>query len=87
MTSEASAEYMAEMRSILNKAKVGWQGGGGVGKVDVGGGGTIAMFLARYNLDIVDMGPGMWNMHAPWEIVSKADIYSAYQAYKAFYSG
>ena len=84
MTSEASAEYMQKLREVLNKNKVVWQTGG-LGKVDQGGGGTIAMFLAKRNLDVVDMGVGVLNMHAPMEIVSKADTYQAYKAYKAFF--
>ena len=83
MTSEATAEYMAYIRNIYNKAGVNWQTGG-MGKVDVGGGGTIAMFLARHNIDIVDSGPAILSMHAPFEIASKADLYSTYLAYKAF---
>lgn len=83
-TSEASAEYIAHIRNILNSAKVFWQVGG-FSKVDAGGGGTIAMYLARLNLDIIDMGVALLSMHAPFEIASKADIYSAYLAYKAFF--
>lgn len=85
-SSEASAEFVAELRNIFNKAGVNWQGGGGIGKVDIGMGGTVAMYLARYNMEICDVGPPMWNMHAPWEIVSKADIYSTYEAYSAFFN-
>ncbi len=83
-TSEATAEYMAFIRKFLNQNKVNWQTGG-MGKIDAGGGGTIAMFLAHYNVDVVDMGPALFSMHAPFEIASKADIYSAYLAYKAFF--
>lgn len=84
VTSEASAEYTREIRSILNKNKVIWQTAG-LGKVDEGGGGTIAMFMAKRNMDIIDMGIALFNMHAPMEISSKADTYSAYLAYKAFF--
>lgn len=83
-TSEATAEYTAFVRNFLNNSNIVWQTGG-MGKVDVGGGGTVAMFLARLNLDIVDMGVSLLSMHAPFEIASKADIYSAYLAYRAFY--
>ena len=83
-TSEATAEYVAYIRNIYNKAGVNWQTGG-LGKVDVGGGGTIAMFLARHNMDIIDSGPPILSMHAPFEIASKADLYSTYQAYQAFF--
>jgi len=82
--SEANAKYTQEIRSILNKNKVIWQTAG-LGKVDEGGGGTIAMFMAKRNIDIIDMGIALFNMHAPMEISSKADVYSAYLAYKAFF--
>jgi aspartyl aminopeptidase len=81
---ETTAEYMAFIRKFLNEAGVCWQTGG-MGKVDMGGGSTIAKFLARYNMDIVDMGPALLSMHAPFEVASKADIYSTYLAYKAFF--
>jgi aspartyl aminopeptidase len=81
---ETTAEFMAFMRRALNGAGVRWQTGG-MGKVDMGGGSTIAKFLARYNMDIVDMGPALLSMHAPFEVASKADIYSTYLAYKAFF--
>ncbi len=85
-TSEASAEYVQKIRKILNGNKVIWQTAG-LGKVDEGGGGTIAMFMARRNIDIIDMGVALFNMHAPLEIASKADVYSSYLAYKAFFIG
>ena len=84
MTSEAHAEYVAWIRSILDKRDIPWQPGL-LGKVDVGGGGTIAMFIAERGILTVDLGPGVLALHAPCEITSKADIYSAYLAYKAFY--
>jgi aspartyl aminopeptidase len=84
-TSEASAEFASKIRKILNDNKVIWQTAG-LGKVDEGGGGTIAMFLARRNMDIIDMGVALFSMHAPMEIASKADIYCAYLAYKAFFN-
>lgn len=83
-TSEATAEYMAFIRNMLNTNKINWQTGG-LGKIDEGGGATIAVFFARHNIDVVDMGPALLSMHAPFEIASKADIYSAYLAYKAFF--
>ena len=83
-TSEATAEYTGWFRRVLNQEKVLWQTGG-LGKVDLGGGGTVAMFLARHNLDIIDAGPPLLSMHAPYEISSKADLWSCYQAYRAFY--
>jgi len=82
-TSEAPAEYVAEIRNIFNKNNVLWQTGG-LGKVDLGGGGTIAMFLARYNMDVIDAGPAILSMHSPFEVSSKIDVYACYEAYKAF---
>lgn len=85
-TSEASAEYVAELRSIFNKNKnIVYQLGGGLGKIDQGGGGTIAKYMANRDIDIVDMGVPLFNMHAPLEIASKADLYSAYLLYKEFF--
>jgi len=83
-TSEASAEYLQKIRTIFDNAGVVWQGAG-LGKIDEGGGGTIAMFMASRNIEIVDVSIALFNMHAPMEIASKADIYSAYLAYKAFF--
>lgn len=82
-SSEASAEFMADLRKIFNDAKVTWQTGE-LGKVDQGGGGTIALFLARYGMDVVDCGTGLLSMHAPWEVASKLDAYMTYKGYKAF---
>ncbi|MFC1613476.1 aminopeptidase [Patescibacteria group bacterium] len=83
-SSEASAEYVAKLRNILNKNKVIWQTAE-LGKVDEGGGGTIAMYLAKRNMEVIDAGVALFNMHAPLEIASKADIYSAYLGYLAFF--
>jgi aspartyl aminopeptidase len=82
-TNEATAEFLAEVRKIFNQNKVLWQIGG-LGKVDLGGGGTIAMFLARYNMDVVDAGPAILSMHSPFEISSKVDSYSCFEGYRAF---
>jgi len=82
-SSEASAEFMAVVRRIFNQAKVIWQPGE-LGRVDLGGGGTIAMFLAKYGIDVVDCGVGLLSMHAPWEVAAKLDAYMAYKGYKAF---
>jgi len=82
-TSEASAEYLAEIRKIFNQNKILWQIGS-LGKVDLGGGGTIAMFLARYNMDVVDAGPAILSMHSPLEISSKVDLYACFEGYRAF---
>lgn len=84
-TNEATAEFLAEMRRVFNENKILWQIGG-LGKVDLGGGGTIAMFLARYNMDVVDAGPALLSMHSPFEISSKVDLYSCFEGYKAFLS-
>ncbi|MCF7853418.1 MAG: aminopeptidase [Candidatus Pacebacteria bacterium] len=81
--SEASAEFMARIRSIFNAAGVAWQTGE-LGKVDVGGGGTIAMFLAKHGMDVLDAGVGLLSMHAPWEVAGKLDAYMTYKGYKAF---
>ncbi|MFH1187296.1 MAG: aminopeptidase [bacterium] len=81
--SEASAEFTGEVRKILNNNKIIWQTGG-MGKVDQGGGGTIALYLANRNVDVVDCGIPMFSIHAPMEIIGKGDLYSAYLAYGAF---
>ena len=81
--SDARAEFLAQLRATFAKHKVAWQIGG-LGKVDHGGGGTIAKFMARYGMDVVDMGTALLNMHAPWEIASKFDVYMTYRAYWAF---
>jgi len=86
-SSEASAEFLQKLRMIFGKDKnIVCQFSGGIGKVDQGGGGTIAKYLANRNIDVVDAGVALFNMHAPLEIASKADIYCAYLAYKAFYN-
>lgn len=80
---DASAEFMAQLRAIFNNAGVIWQSGE-LGKVDLGGGGTIAKYLAYFGLEVADCGPALLSMHAPLEISSKVDVYMAYRAYKAF---
>ena len=80
-TSDASAEYMGIIRSILERDNVKWQIGE-LGKVDIGGGGTIAKYVANMNVDVVDLGVPVLCMHAPFEVISKPDLY---MAYKAFY--
>jgi len=82
-SSEASAEFMAEIRRVFNENRVIWQTGE-LGKVDAGGGSTIAAFLAHYGMDVVDCGVGLLSMHAPWEVAGKLDIYMAYRGYQAF---
>ena len=83
-SNDARAEYLAELRKIFDDAGVLWQTGE-IGKVDQGGGGTIAFMLARYEMDVVDCGVGLLCMHAPWEVVGKLDVYMAYKGYRAFY--
>lgn len=83
-TSDAHAEFVGKVRRILNCAHVCWQTGE-MGKVDEGGGGTVAMFVANLNVDVVDLGVPVLSMHAPFEVVSKADVYSTYEACKVFF--
>ncbi len=85
-SSEAHAEYMALIRSLLNRKGIPWQTGE-LGKVDEGGGGTVAKYLAEYGMDIVDMGPPLLSMHSPFELSSKVDTYSTYLAYRTFMEG
>ncbi len=80
---DASAEYISYVRDIFTKAGICWQTGE-LGKVDLGGGGTVAMYLSNLGIETVDCGPAMLSMHAPQEISSKADLYWTYLAYKAF---
>jgi len=84
-TSDASAEFVAKIRKILNDADVAWQMAE-LGKVDQGGGGTVAQFIANLDVDTIDCGVPLLSMHAPYEISSKIDVYMAYKAYKAFYA-
>lgn len=82
---DANPEYVAELRRILDDARVHYQTAE-MGKVDQGGGGTIAYIMGNYTMNVIDAGVAVLNMHAPWEVVSKADVYEAYRAYKAFLS-
>ncbi len=84
-SSEATAEFMHEILTLFQNNKVPYQLAE-LGKVDEGGGGTIAKFFAKYGMDVVDMGPGIIGMHSPFELVSKMDVWSAYLAYKVFLS-
>ncbi|MEA1913093.1 MAG: aminopeptidase [candidate division WOR-3 bacterium] len=85
-SSDAHAEFVAEVRRLYNKAGVKWQIGE-LGKVDLGGGGTIAKFIAKFGLEVIDSGPPILAMHSPFEIASKGDLYHTYKAYKAFLEG
>ena len=82
-SNDASAEYMAEIRRIMDDNRVSFQTAE-LGKVDAGGGGTIAYILGNYNMQVIDSGVAVLNMHAPWEIISKADLYEAKRGYVAF---
>lgn len=82
-SNDASAEYMASMRRVMDEAGVAWQTAE-LGKVDQGGGGTIAYISANYGMNVIDSGIAILSMHAPWEVASKADIYEARKGYEAF---
>jgi len=82
-SNDANAEYIAHIRNILDDEGVHYQMAE-LGKVDIGGGGTIAYILALYGMDVIDCGVAVLNMHAPWEIVSKADVYETKRGYEAF---
>lgn len=83
-TSDASAEFMGKIRSILDSKKVVWQIGE-LGKVDAGGGGTVAKYIAQHDVDVVDLGVPVLSMHAPYEVISKLDLYMAYRAFYEFF--
>ena len=85
-SNDANAEYVAYLRRILGKHDVSFQTAE-LGRVDVGGGGTIAYILANYGMEVIDSGVAVLSMHAPWEVTSKADVYEAYRGYKAFLIG
>ena len=82
-SNDANPEYIAQLRHIMDENNVSFQTAE-LGKVDAGGGGTIAYILANYNMEVIDCGVPVLNMHSPWEIASKVDIYEAYQGYLAF---
>lgn len=82
-SNDANAEYIAEIRAMMDKHNVAFQTAE-LGKVDAGGGGTIAYIMALYGMDVIDSGVAVLNMHAPWEIISKADLYEAKKGYEAF---
>ena len=82
-SNDASAEYMARIRKIMDDGQISFQTAE-LGKVDQGGGGTIAYILGNYNMQVIDSGVAVLNMHAPWEIISKADLYEAKRCYEAF---
>lgn len=82
-SNDANAEYIADIRRVMDENGVSWQTAE-LGKVDQGGGGTIAFILANYGMEVIDSGVPLMNMHAPWEVASKADLYEAYMGYQAF---
>ncbi len=82
-TNDASAEYVGFIRKLFSDNGVIWQTAE-LGKVDAGGGGTVAMYIANHNIETVDLGVPVISMHAPYEVVSKADVYSTYEAFCAF---
>ena len=83
--SDARAEFVAEVRRIMDGAKVDWQMGE-LGRAEKGGGGTIAKFMARFGMDVIDFGTPLFNMHAPWELASRHDCYHTKKAYKAYFA-
>lgn len=82
--SEADAEFFAELRGIFNARGIPWQAAE-LGKVDLGGGGTVALFLAAYGMRVIDLGPALLSMHSPFELASAADLYATVEAYRAFF--
>lgn len=82
-SNDANAEYLAQIRRAMDAEDVGYQFAE-LGKVDAGGGGTIAYIMANYGMQVIDSGVAVLSMHAPWEVTSKADVYEAYRGYKAF---
>ncbi|MBR3300131.1 MAG: aminopeptidase, partial [Clostridia bacterium] len=85
-TSDASAEYVAEIRDLLDKNDIIWQSGE-LGKVDAGGGGTVAVYIANKGIDVVDLGVPVLSMHSPFETTAKLDIYMCYRAMYVFMQG
>ena len=82
-SNDANAEYLGKLRRIMDDNSVSWQTAE-LGKVDVGGGGTIAYICALYGMEVIDSGVAVLSMHAPEEIINKADLYEAVKAYAAF---
>lgn len=83
-TSDASAEYMGKIRRMLDEDNIIWQIGE-LGKVDAGGGGTVAKYIANLDVDVVDLGVPVLSMHAPYEVISKLDLYMAFKAFEKFF--
>ena len=83
-SNDASAEFVGYVRRVLDDAGVVWQTSE-LGKVDGGGGGTVAKFIAEKNVDVIDLGVPVISMHAPYEVVSKTDVYMTHKAIEAFF--
>jgi len=83
-TNDATAEYIGWLRGVLSHDDVVWQAGE-LGKVDCGGGGTVAKYVSMHNIDTIDLGVPVISMHAPWEVIAKVDLYETYRAARAFY--
>lgn len=84
--SEADAEFLGELRGLLNARGIPWQVAE-LGKVDLGGGGTVALFLAAYGMQVIDCGPALLSMHSPFELSSSVDLFATMEAYRAFFEG
>lgn len=84
-TNDAHAEYLAQLRTLLEENKISWQTGE-FGTIDLGGGGTIAKLMGRFGMDVIDCGPGILDMHSPCEVTSKADLYQCYRLFTTFLS-
>ena len=82
-SNDANPEFLWRMRKLFDDYGIVWQTGE-LGKVDIGGGGTVAQYIARYGMEVVDCGVAVLSMHSPFEVVSKADVYMSYKAYRAF---
>ena len=82
-SNDANAEFIGRLRKIMDDHQISWQTAE-LGKVDVGGGGTIAYICALYGMEVIDSGVAVLSMHAPLEIINKADLYEAMRAYRAF---
>lgn len=84
-TSDATAEFFGKVRKVLDDNGIVWQTGE-LGKVDAGGGGTVAMYIANLDVDVIDIGVPVLSMHSPYETIAKLDLYSSYQAFEAFFA-
>jgi aspartyl aminopeptidase len=84
-SNDASAEFVGQIRTLFNENKIVWQTGE-LGKIDEGGGSTVAKFLAQFGMDVLDCGPAILSMHSPFEVAGKTDVYMTYKGYKAFYN-